>query len=79
MTESSEKLMYGKIAIPPDEQLVEELTATCYTNDSHGRILLEGKDILRSKLRRSPDRADVLSMACEVDRSARVFDWQLSY
>jgi hypothetical protein len=71
--------MYGRIAFPDDPKLIEELMATCYTTDSHGMVLVEGKDILRSKLRRSPDRADCVSMACEVDRTARSFAWQLSY
>jgi hypothetical protein len=74
-----EKMMYGRIAFPDDPKLIEELMATCYTTDSHGRILVEGKDILRSKLRRSPDRADAISMSCELDRSARSFVYQLSY
>jgi phage terminase large subunit len=74
-----EAMMRGKIALPPDPKLSEELLATCYTTDDKGRIQIEGKDILRSKLRRSPDRADTVSMACEVDRTARAFSYQLSH
>jgi hypothetical protein len=74
-----ERMMYGRCAIPDDPKLIEELLATCYTTDPKGRILVEGKDILRSKLRRSPDRADVCSMSCEVDRFIRTFVYALSY
>jgi phage terminase large subunit len=74
-----DKLMRGRMALPPNEKLREELLAICYTTDAQGRILIEGKDILRSKLRRSPDHADPVSMSCEADRSARNFQWQLTY
>jgi phage terminase large subunit len=74
-----DKLMRGRMALPPNDKLREELLAICYTTDTHGRILIEGKDILRSKLRRSPDHADTVSMSCEADRSARNFQWQLTY
>jgi hypothetical protein len=50
--------------LPPDDLLCEELTTPLYTVD-RGKIKVqrkEGKDGIREKLRRSPDRAEALMM-----------------
>ena len=58
-----EKLLRNTVAIVPDERLAEELMATTVSLTASGKIAIEPKDEIRSKLGRSPDRADALSMA----------------
>lgn len=53
----------GRVALPPDDDLFAELLATEYTTTSDGRFKIVGKDEIRSRLGRSPDRADALMMA----------------
>jgi hypothetical protein len=53
----------GAVAMPWDEDLATELTATEWKPDSMGRIRIEPKEELSSRLGRSPDRADCVSMA----------------
>jgi hypothetical protein len=53
----------GAIAIPPDARLVEELLALNFAHRPDGRIVLDGKPELRSRLGRSPDKYDSLMMA----------------
>ena len=52
----------GRIGIPEDEGLWAELLATSWRPDPSGRIQLEAKDDLKSRLGRSPDHADAVSM-----------------
>lgn len=54
----------GKIALPRDEQLCEELTATQWRPNSTGKIQIEAKDDLKARLGRSPDKADAVAMCC---------------
>jgi phage terminase large subunit len=49
--------------LPDDGKLHGELVAPSYSFDARGRIKVEGKDSIKKKLRRSPDRADALSLA----------------
>ena len=51
------------LALPKDDKLTDELTAMQWVLDSRGRIAIESKDVLKSRLGRSPDRSDALSMA----------------
>ena len=53
----------GRIAIPPDNQLIGELAALRYSYDSQGRILVESKDSMRQRGLPSPDKADALMLA----------------
>jgi phage terminase large subunit len=54
-----EMLENGKYcSIPDDEVLIEELAECKYFVNSRGRYQIEGKDDLKSRLGRSPDRAD---------------------
>lgn len=50
-------------AIPDDPLLVGELVAPTYSFDARGRFVVESKDALKKRLRRSPDRADALALA----------------
>ena len=64
-----EALEHGALPLPPDAELHEELLAMEWFIDSRGRIAIESKDELRSKLKRSPDRADaVILLAWELAR-----------
>lgn len=54
----------GRLAVPHDDKLFEELLALQWTVTSAGRVKMEGKDDLRGRLGRSPDRADAVAMAC---------------
>jgi hypothetical protein len=53
----------GRVAIPPDPELVAEVLAVQYVHRPDGKIILEAKDELRSRLGRSPDLFDALAMA----------------
>lgn len=53
----------GRIALPRDVALVEELLAQRYTPTADGRVQIEAKHLISSRLGRSPDRADSLVMA----------------
>ncbi len=53
----------GEIALPRDEMLFDELVATRWRPTSDGRVQIEGKDDLKARLGRSPDRADAVAMA----------------
>ncbi len=55
-----EDLRLGRIAIPNDEKLFEELTVLEY-KDENGKITVVPKLKLKEKLGRSPDRADALA------------------
>lgn len=55
-----EDLRLGRIALPDDSMLFEELCAIEY-DDSSGKILITDKKKLRSTLSRSPDRADAVA------------------
>ena len=53
----------GLISIPADARLVSELASLRYEHDRQGRIKMESKDEMRSRHRKSPDRADALMLA----------------
>lgn len=53
----------GEVALPSDDALAEELTSTRWAVTTGGKVKLEPKDELRSRLGRSPDRADAVAMA----------------
>ena len=48
--------------IPHHEQLIEQLAAVKYSFTSNGKVRLERKDDIKSKLRGSPDAADALAL-----------------
>lgn len=57
-----ERLRAGEIVLPSDPALREELTAIRYRVNSRGQIEIEGKDEMRRRGMRSPDRADALML-----------------
>jgi phage terminase large subunit len=54
-----EDLRNGRIALPPDTQIVEELTQPQY-GIRNGRVVVEPKDDIKSRIGRSPNKADAL-------------------
>lgn len=49
---------------PSDTKLESELVAPTYDFDHRGRRRIEGKDAIKQRIGRSPDRADALILAC---------------
>jgi len=58
-----ERFQDGRIRIPADPDLIGELAAVRYSFTSSGQVRLEGKDDMRSRGLRSPDKADALMLA----------------
>lgn len=48
-------------ALPPDDLLTEELTNINWKFQSNGNIIIEAKEQIKERLRRSPDRSDALA------------------
>lgn len=62
-TRAAELFEAGDVSIPEDEELIEQLSAVRYkTIESNGRLQVEGKEDVKKRLGRSPDRADCLVM-----------------
>lgn len=55
--------------LPPDEELLEELTTPTYSKTTKGKIKIMSKDLMKELLKRSPDKAEslVLTFAPEID------------
>lgn len=51
------------IALPPDEDLLAELSSVQFKYNSRGQIQIEAKDDMKKRLGRSPDRADAVVLA----------------
>jgi len=51
------------VALPPDDELLADLSGAKYKIDSRGRIKLESKDDMKKRLGRSPDRGDAVVLA----------------
>ena len=52
----------AKLEVPPDKMLTDEIRATKWENKTRG-IIVNEKDKIRQRVRRSPDNADSLSYA----------------
>jgi phage terminase large subunit len=52
----------GNIALPRDNTLIEELLAIRWREAAGGKVRIEEKSEIKSRLGRSPDKADALSM-----------------
>ncbi len=63
MRESLDPASDAKLALPPDDELVGDLTAPRWTVNSSGRIQVEGKDEVRRRIGRSTDAADAAIMS----------------
>lgn len=57
------KLNPNPIALPPDDELLADLSGIKYKIDSRGRIVVESKDDMKKRLGRSPDRGDAVVLA----------------
>lgn len=57
-----ELLREGKLALPNDPKLAGDLVSPKFSPDQYGRILLESKDDIRTRLGRSPDSGDSLAL-----------------
>ena len=66
-------LEQGHIALPHNEELLDELVAIRWRATSNGKIQIEPKEDLKNRLGRSPDRADavVLAFSAWTPRKAR--------
>jgi len=51
------------VALPPDDTLTGDLTAPHWKVQSGGKILIESKDDIRKRLRRSTDAGDAVVQA----------------
>jgi hypothetical protein len=51
----------SKACLPPDDELMEELTSIEYQFQSNGKIQIESKDEIVKRIGRSPDKADALA------------------
>jgi len=58
-----EMLYQGKIALPPDDKLIGDLTAPKWGVGSGGNIQVESKDTIKKRLGRSTDDGDAVVMA----------------
>ena len=61
--ELRERLEEGRISLPRNEALFQELLALRWRPTAAGKIQLEAKEDLKNRLGRSPDRADAVVMA----------------
>ena len=52
----------GRVSIPNDQELIEELAAHSYEPNSRGQITVHRKKDIKEKISRSPDKADTLFM-----------------
>lgn len=71
------------ICLPPDDQLAADLSAPRWKNIAGGKIVIEGKDEIKKRIGRSPDRGDAVTLAfwrqnvgIEIDSNESVFDWR---
>jgi hypothetical protein len=55
-------LEVAALALPPDEELLEELLAQTWTPTAEGRIALPPKETIKGQLGRSPNKADAVTM-----------------
>lgn len=48
-------------ALPPNDEFMEEATSTRWIFQSDGSIIMEKKEVIKEKLKRSPDKMDALA------------------
>jgi hypothetical protein len=65
------------IALPPDDELLGDLCSPHYKRMSGGKIQIEGKDEIKKRLGRSPDKGDavVMSLANRIENYEGVVVW----
>ena len=64
----------GVIAIPRDPKLFDELLATNWSPTADGKVRIEPKPDIKSRLGRSPDRADAVMMAMSEQAMGRAIE-----
>jgi hypothetical protein len=52
----------AKLALPPSQELLEDLTASEWHVKSNGKIFIEPKEDIKQRLGRSPDRGDAVAL-----------------
>lgn len=67
-----ELLEHGKVAMPWDEDLWQELISTEWSVDRQGRIQVESQSDVAARLGRSPDKADAVAQAFAVGVVGRI-------
>lgn len=74
----AEMFINHEIAIPDDEELIAELATIRiqYTGKDNQIKRVEAKDRIKDRLKRSPDKADALAMACSKSRIGSWNDMQ---
>ncbi len=65
------RLEDGTLALPPDDELFDELLAIRWRPTPEGKVRIEAKDDLKARLGRSPDKADAVVMAVAGDVSRK--------
>jgi hypothetical protein len=61
------QLEAGRLALPRDERMAEELCALRYKLLPTGKVAIEAKEVLKGRIGRSCDRADALAIAVWYD------------
>jgi hypothetical protein len=51
------------LALPDDDELIQELSSTKYKFTTKGKIAIEEKDEIKKRIGRSPDRGDAVMLA----------------
>ncbi|GAH92213.1 unnamed protein product, partial [marine sediment metagenome] len=51
----------GELALPPLDELTQDLTEVHWSTRSNGDIIIEEKDKIKKKLGRSPDYGDAVA------------------
>ena len=60
-------LQEKSLSFPNDTELVAQLSTRKYTLNSKGKIILEGKDVMKKRGIPSPDKGDAVALACYVE------------
>lgn len=68
------RLERGEVALPPSEELAEELLALRWRPTPSGKVQLEAKADAKGRLGRSPDRADAVAMVFAVQPRGPTFE-----
>jgi len=63
----------GVLALPPDDELDQELTSIQWAVQSNGKIKIEPKDDIKKRIARSPDKADAVALTFWPDFSLTNF------
>jgi len=66
-----------EIALPDDDQLIQELTTPQWTVKSSARIYVESKADIRRRIKRSTDTADAVLQALSGDELSELINWEV--